>query len=65
MPSKAFSHGDGEACFPGMGGGGGGGGGGGNVSYKPYSYMPPPKVWILGIFFSENGYRLCSFYGRV
>ena len=29
---------------------GGGGGGGVNKFYKPDRYVPPPRVWFLGLF---------------
>ena len=31
------------------------GGGGGNRLYKPYSYVPPQRVWFLDLFALKTG----------
>ena len=48
----------------GVGGGGGGGGWERYTLFKPY-HVPPQRVWFLGLFWSENGYRLCPFWSGI
>ena len=36
---------------------------GGNPLYKPYRYVPPQRVGFLRTSWSENGDRLCFFFG--
>ena len=39
----------------------GGGGEGGSPSLS-HMVFPPQRVWFLGLFWAENGYRLCPFW---
>ena len=39
---------------------GGGGGGGGTLLYKPYTYLPPQRVWFIGHFGCLK--TLCPFW---
>ena len=43
-------------CIP--SGVGGGGGGKGNQLYKPYRYVPPQRVWYLGLIGLKTGIHL-------
>ena len=38
-----------------------GGGGGGASLYKPYRYIPPQRVWILGLFGLKMGIHFAPF----
>ena len=38
-----------------------GGGGGGTLLYKPYRYVPPPRVWFLRRFGLKTGIESAHF----
>ena len=40
-------------------------GGEGTALYKPYRYVPPHRVAVFALFWSENGYTICPFWSGI